>query len=229
MKPTGSINGGACEYCISDDRARLDLEVIHGFLSRSYWAAGIEVGKVRVSIENSFCLGAYAGDVGQVGFARVLTDYARFAYLADVFVLEGHRGRGLGKLLVGSALNHPRLKDVTFWLLATRDAHGLYGRFGFGQIGAPERFMVLRRKKSGGPEEVAGPLREEVVMPEYNSGLGDLQVIDRVEVDHVVRALHLVETMLLTRGADGGEAGVTRLPTQGETCIDRVDRRKEEE
>jgi GNAT superfamily N-acetyltransferase len=88
-----------------------------------------------------------------VGFARVLTDYGRFAFLADVFVLEAHRGKGLGKLLVKAVLDHQALKDTEVWLLATRDAHGLYGRFGFHGLTEPEKFMILRRRADDRPPQ----------------------------------------------------------------------------
>jgi GNAT superfamily N-acetyltransferase len=143
-------------FYISDDRSTLDLQVIHAFLSRSYWAARIPPETVRTVIDNSFCIGAYARGAGQVGFARVLTDYARFAFLSDVFVLEGHRGKGLGNLLVKAVLEHPALKDAGVWLLATRDAHGLYEKFGFHGITQPEKFMILRRRGEDEPARNCG-------------------------------------------------------------------------
>lgn len=127
---------------IDTDKARLDVALIHGFLTNSYWAAGIPVDVVRRSIEGSLCFGIY--DAGrQVGFARVISDYATFAYLADVFVLESHRGRGLSKRLMAAIMAHPRLQHLRRWLLATRDAHGLYEQFGFRALAIPERFMEL--------------------------------------------------------------------------------------
>ena len=118
-------------YTISCDQARLDLEVIYAFLSgESYWAQGRSRERVERSVANSLPFGLYKGEA-QVGFARVVTDYATFAWLADVFVLDSERGRGLGLWLVETVMSHPRLRGVRRWLLATRDAQGLYRRFGF--------------------------------------------------------------------------------------------------
>jgi GNAT superfamily N-acetyltransferase len=122
-------------YTISTDRQRLDLEVIHGFLARSYWAQGRSRQRVALAIERSLPLGLYHGEA-QVGFARVLTDFVVLAFLADVFVLEAHRGQGLGAWLVEVATGLPALASVRRWLLGTRDAHGLYRRFGFGEPAA---------------------------------------------------------------------------------------------
>ncbi len=127
---------------VDTDPARLDLAVVHGFLAESYWAKGIPLETVRRSIRNSLCFGLYeAGH--QIGFARVVSDRATFAYLADVFVLESHRGRGLGKLLMDAVVAHPDLQGLRRWMLATRDAHGLYAQFGFTPLPSPERFMQL--------------------------------------------------------------------------------------
>lgn len=128
------------EYSISTDPARLDLETIHRFLDSSYWAAGRPLEVIRRSIENSLPFGVYAG-ARQVGFARVITDYATFAWLADVFVLEEFRGQGLGKWLVEVILSHPDLQGFRRWVLATKDAHELYRRFGFEALKRPERWM----------------------------------------------------------------------------------------
>ena len=127
---------------VSTDPDRLDLTTIHRFLSESYWARGIPLETVRESIRNSLCFGLYEGD-RQVGFARVVTDRATFAYLADVFVLESHRGRGLGKRLVAEVMAHPSLQGLRRWLLVTRDAHALYARHGWKPLAAPERLMEL--------------------------------------------------------------------------------------
>ena len=124
------------------DPARLDLAVVHGFLAESYWAKGIPLETVRRSIRNSLCFGLYEAE-NQIGFARVVSDRATFAYLADVFVLESHRGRGLGKLLMGAVVAHPDLQGLRRWMLATRDAHGLYAQYGFTPLPVPERFMQL--------------------------------------------------------------------------------------
>jgi GNAT superfamily N-acetyltransferase len=131
-------------YLISTDKSRLDLDVIHGFLTRSYWAAGIPRQIVEKSVEHSLCFGLYDG-AEQVGFARVISDFATFAYLADVFVLESHRGRGLSKWLMERIMAHPELQGLRRWMLATRDAHGLYRRYGFGPLEAPDNYMVIAR------------------------------------------------------------------------------------
>jgi GNAT superfamily N-acetyltransferase len=124
---------GTRGYEISTDRARLDRDVIHRFLRDvSYWARGIEFEPLDRSIEGSLCFGLYAPDGSQAGFARLVSDGARFAYLADVFVLPEHRGRGLGKWLVATVMEHPAAHDAQTVLLFTDDAHGLYRRFGFG-------------------------------------------------------------------------------------------------
>src|SRR6476659_5467148 len=114
------------EYSISTDNGRLDIDVIHGYLSgESYWAKGIPVETVKRSIDNSICFGVYHNN-GQVGFARLVTDKATFAYLADVFIVEAHRGRGLSKWLVEVIHAHPDVQGLRRWMLGTRDAHGLY-------------------------------------------------------------------------------------------------------
>jgi len=129
------------EYTISTDRARLDLVVVHDFLARqSYWATGRSLETIRRSIENSVAFGIYKG-AAQVGFARVITDHATFAWLADVFVLDSERGRGLGKWLVEVILAHPELQGFRRWVLATKDAQELYRRFGFIELKRPERWM----------------------------------------------------------------------------------------
>jgi GNAT superfamily N-acetyltransferase len=125
---------------ISCDPKRLDLDLIYSFLTKSYWAAGIPRDVVARSIENALCFGVY--DRGkQVGFARVITDRATFAYLADVFIVESHRGRGLSKRLMEAIVAHPELQNLRRWSLITRDAHGLYGQFGFKGLPNPERWM----------------------------------------------------------------------------------------
>ena len=129
------------EFEISDDRSRLDIKVIHEFLTaESYWAVGRNVETVERSIENSLSFGVYK-DGAQVGFARVLTDYATFAWIADVFVLNEHRGRGLSKWLMEVILAHPDLQGFRRWVLATKDAHDLYRKFGFQELKRPERWM----------------------------------------------------------------------------------------
>ena len=128
------------EYLISTERSLLDLGIVYGYLKTSYWAAGVPEDVVRRSVENSLCFGVYSGEE-QVGFARVVTDRATFAYLADVFVLEEHRGRGIGKWLVEAVLSHPELRGLRRWMLATRDAHELYRKYGFAELRRPGIFM----------------------------------------------------------------------------------------
>ena len=130
-------------FLLSTDKAKLQLPVIHGFLANeSYWAKGISLALVEKSIANSLCFGVYDGDK-QIGFSRVTTDYATFAYLADVFILEEYRGRGLAKWLMSCIVSHPELQGLRRWLLATRDAHKLYTQYGFHVLEKPERFMEL--------------------------------------------------------------------------------------
>jgi GNAT superfamily N-acetyltransferase len=133
------------EFVISTDRERLSLDVVHGFLTNCYWAKGIPREVVARSIEPALCFGIYDGDGAQVGFARVISDFATIAYIGDVFVLEPQRGRGLGKWLMECIVQHPALQNLRRWILTTRDAHGLYSQFGFTPVKAPERFMELHR------------------------------------------------------------------------------------
>jgi GNAT superfamily N-acetyltransferase len=129
------------EYLISTDRDRLDIATIHDFLSHhSYWAKGRSLEVVKRSIANSLPFGLFK-DHQQIGFARVVTDYATFAWLADVFVLDEFRGRGLGKWLIEVILAHPDLQGFRRWVLSTKDAHGLYRSFGFNELKRPERWM----------------------------------------------------------------------------------------
>jgi N-acetylglutamate synthase-like GNAT family acetyltransferase len=131
-------------YLISSDPARLDLKVIHGFIAQSYWAKSIPKPLVERMIKNSLCWGIYH-KVTQIGFARVITDKATFAYLADVFILPEHRGKGLSKALVATILAHPDLQGLRRWMLVTVDAHGLYEQFGFKLVSQPERHMEIHR------------------------------------------------------------------------------------
>jgi GNAT superfamily N-acetyltransferase len=125
---------------------RIDVDVVHRYLSEeSYWAKGIAREIVERSIAHSFCFGAFNGDA-QIAFARVITDFATFAYLADVFVLESHRGRGIAKELMAAIVAHPRLQGLRRWHLETRDAHGLYEQYGFEALDAPERHMMRLRR-----------------------------------------------------------------------------------
>jgi GNAT superfamily N-acetyltransferase len=134
------------EYSISTDADRLDIDLIHRFLSEeSYWAPGVKREIVERSIENSISFGLYRGSA-QVGFARVVTDRAAFAYLADVFVLPGDRGRGLGKWLVETVLSHPDLQNLRRFFLGTADAHSLYERHGFRPVD-PARMMERRGRQ----------------------------------------------------------------------------------
>ena len=129
------------EFTISTDRERLDIEAVQRFISEeSYWGRGRSVEVVRRSIEGSLPFGLYRGD-RLVGFARVVTDYATFAWIADVFVLEEFRGQGLGRWLTETMLAHPDLQGFRRWALATKDAHELYRRFGFQELKRPERWM----------------------------------------------------------------------------------------
>jgi ribosomal protein S18 acetylase RimI-like enzyme len=131
-------------YDVSFDPARFDLEAIHAFLSRSYWAENIPLATVRKAIAHSLCVGAFSGRE-QVGFARLVTDCATFAYLADVYVLEEHRGRGLSHRLVAALLEHPQTQGLRRLMLVTRDAQGLYEKFGFTALAHPARVMELHR------------------------------------------------------------------------------------
>ena len=133
------------ELVISNDKSLLDPALIHRFLSeRSYWAKGVPRETVDRSIEHSLCFGIYRAG-RQIGFARVITDGATFAWLADVFVIEEERGKGLSKRLVATVLRHPHLQGLRRFLLGTWDAHGLYAQFGFEPIKRPERFMEIYR------------------------------------------------------------------------------------
>ncbi|HET8572540.1 MAG TPA: GNAT family N-acetyltransferase [Edaphocola sp.] len=131
-------NGG--NITVSTDKSLLNVTLIHEFLTGTYWGKGRSVEEVYTTIEHSLCFGLYA-DSRQVGFARVLSDRVAFAYLLDVFILEKYRGQGLSRILLTEILNFPELKKVRKWLLATKDAHGLYQQFGFRQVDNPGRLM----------------------------------------------------------------------------------------
>ena len=144
--PTSAPPAADDLYTISDDPGLLDLDVVHRYLAtESYWAQGIARATVERSARHSLCFGVYhhgaAGRVAQVGFARVLSDRATIAYLADVFILAEHRGRGLSKRLLRTIFAHPELQGLRRWALATRDAHGLYRQFGFEPLSKPENRM----------------------------------------------------------------------------------------
>jgi GNAT superfamily N-acetyltransferase len=140
-------------YLVTTDASRLDIDFIHRFLSqKSYWARGVSRTRVATAIVNSLNFGLFLGDE-QVGFARAITDYATFAYIADVFMDEAHRGKGLGKLLIEAVTSHPELQGVRRLLLGTDDAHGLYRPYGFRELEEPERWM--ERSNSAAYEEAA--------------------------------------------------------------------------
>jgi GNAT superfamily N-acetyltransferase len=128
------------EFTLSDDPDRLDFSAIHHFLSNSYWGRQRPRELLRKGISNSFCFGMYRGR-DQVGFARVITDYATFGYLADVYILEPYRRQGLGSWMVNHILSHPRLKDLRRWALVTEDAQELYRRCGFTELQFPKQHM----------------------------------------------------------------------------------------
>lgn len=130
-------------YQISTDKALLEFDVIYNYLDgQSYWAKGIPIERLHRAIDNALCFGIYHKQQ-QVGFARIISDYATFAYLADVFVLEEHRGLGLSKWLVQTIVNHPDLQGLRRWSLATLDAHALYAQFGFQPVSKPELWMEI--------------------------------------------------------------------------------------
>jgi GNAT superfamily N-acetyltransferase len=133
---------------ISTDKSKLQLDIIHDYLSKkSYWAAGIPMQTVQKSIENSMAFGVYLPEensLKQIGFCRIISDLATYAYLADVFVLEEYRGKGLSKLLMETVLKHPDLQGLRRWVLATADAHGLYAQYGFTPLDKPENFMQIK-------------------------------------------------------------------------------------
>lgn len=128
-------------YVISDDPERIDLRAVHAFLRRAYWSKNIPLQTVERAVRGSLCIGAYAPGGAQVGFCRLVTDYAVFCYIGDVYVLEDHRGRGLAKAMMKAAMAHPRLQGLRRWSLVTHDAHGLYEPFGFRPVAHPERHM----------------------------------------------------------------------------------------
>lgn len=129
------------ELLISTDKSRLQLDMIQSFLANdSYWANGRTIEQTKTAIENSICFGVYHGD-RQIGFARVVSDCAVFAYLGDVFIISEFRGKGLSKWLMEVIISHPDLQGLRRWILATRDAHSLYEKFGFQALKFPERWM----------------------------------------------------------------------------------------
>jgi GNAT superfamily N-acetyltransferase len=131
------------DLTLTFDTSRFDIDLIHAVLAESYWSSGIPRDVVEKAIAGSLCVAAFSG--GQIGFARLVTDRATFAYLADVFVLPDHRAKGVARRMLEALFAHPDVQGLRRMLLATRDAHGLYEKFGFTQLGSPSRFMELHR------------------------------------------------------------------------------------
>lgn len=140
-------------YEVDDDPGRIELDVVHGFLRNAYWSVGVPRDVVELSLRGSTVMGLYAPDGAQVGMARAVTDRATFAWVADVFVLEAHRGRGLGRMVVAELLDHPDLRGLRWTMLATADAHELYRAYGFAELDTPERFMGLARRSTDASPE----------------------------------------------------------------------------
>ena len=132
------------DFFISTDKTKIDVDYVHSFLSKSYWAENIPKETVERSINGSLCFGVYCG-VKQVGFARVITDEATFAYLCDVFIDEAYRGRGLSKRLMQAVVDYPSLQGLRRFMLATKDAHGLYEQFGFAPLTFTDRWMHVHK------------------------------------------------------------------------------------
>jgi len=129
-------------FLISTNKSRLQIDEIFDYLSCSYWAKGRSRNVIERAVQNSLCFGLFQ-EGRQIGLARVVTDYATFAYLCDVYVLEEFQGKGLGKWLMSVVKSHPDLQGLRRWALVTRDAHGLYRQFGFAELQAPERWMEI--------------------------------------------------------------------------------------
>tara|TARA_R110000868_G_scaffold288378_1_gene548681 strand:- start:6122 stop:6523 length:402 start_codon:yes stop_codon:yes gene_type:complete len=125
---------------VSTDKSKLDVPFIQHFLKDIYWAAGRTLKEVQITIDSSCCFGIYLDD-GQIGFARVITDYVVFAYVMDVFITEEQRGKGYSSLLIEAMMKEPTLQEVKIWRLATSDAHFLYKKFGFNALANPEKMM----------------------------------------------------------------------------------------
>ena len=130
-------------YKVTGNLEEMDLALIHQFISNSYWSKNIPLGTFEKALSNSLCFGIFSSDGIQVGFARMITDKATYAYLADVFILDEHRGQGLSKILIKEILAHPELQGLRRIVLATRDAHGLYEQFGFKALANPTIFMEV--------------------------------------------------------------------------------------
>jgi len=131
-------------FCISTDRNRLDIQAIHAYLSNSYWSPGIPIHVTQRAIAGSLCFGLFQ-DAKQIGFARVISDCATFAYLCDVYVLDDYQKQGLGQWLMEVIVAHPDLQGLRRFVLVTRDAHGLYQRFGFCPLARPDGYMEIHR------------------------------------------------------------------------------------
>ncbi len=141
-------------YTISTDKSKLDISVIHDFLSTSYWSEDIPMEIVQKAIGNSLCFGLYCGSK-QIGFARMISDYATFAYLADVFIVLEERGKGLSKWLMGCILKHKELQGLRNICLLTRDAHSLYAQYGFENLFKPQNFMTIKKDNFYKKREIA--------------------------------------------------------------------------
>ncbi|MFT5520096.1 MAG: ribosomal protein S18 acetylase RimI-like enzyme [Enterobacterales bacterium] len=128
------------DYRVTTNQSEMDVEAIHQYLTNSYWSPGLPLETLRKALQNSFCFAALKGNE-QIGFARLITDYTTFAYLADVYILEAHQGKGLSKMLLDEIFKHPKLDGLRRIMLATRDAHGLYEKFGFSKLSNPDIFM----------------------------------------------------------------------------------------
>ncbi len=139
-------------YVVSDDPARLDAVAIHAYLSRSYWSPDIPLGTVKLALKNSLSVGAYAADGKQVGLVRIITDFATYAYLCDVYVLEEHRKHGLARAMMALTMELPNLRGLRSWNLRTRDAHPLYAQFGFKVVDNPGGYMIHRPSGVPPPE-----------------------------------------------------------------------------
>jgi GNAT superfamily N-acetyltransferase len=138
------VDENSMSYLITTDKSTLDIDAIHDYLcNKSYWAKGRSMERVRKSIDNSICFGLYDSAGKMLGFARVVTDKVVFAYLMDVFIVEEHQRKGLGTMLVKHIVEHPDFQ-VRLWFLGTKDAHGLYKKFGFCELSDPQRFMYKR-------------------------------------------------------------------------------------
>ena len=143
-------------YQVEDDRTRIQLDVVHGFLETAYWSPGVPRDVVERAVDNSIVMAAYSPTGEQIGMARAVTDRATFAWIADVFVLPEHRGLALGRFVVESLLEHPELQGLRRFMLATKDAHDLYRGYGFEELDDPGRYM-LRRSAPGSGSGSAGP------------------------------------------------------------------------